>query len=130
MPRGVEVPGDTDPESVLRAIALGYPEAVEDHPWGESAFKVRKKVFLFMGVPAEGCVSLSVKLPESAPVALLEPWASPTGYGLGRSGWVSFAFGPGDDVPVELLEDWIDESYRAVAPKRLVATLAPLADPG
>jgi hypothetical protein len=43
---------------------------------------------------------------------------------------VSFAFGPGDDVPVELLEDWIDESYRAVAPKRLVATLAPLADPG
>ena len=130
MPQGVDVPGGTEPEAVLRAIALGYPEAVEDHPWGESAFKVRKKVFVFMGVPADGCVSLSLKLPESAPVALLEPWASPTGYGLGRSGWVSFAFGPGDDVPVELLEDWIDESYRAVAPKRPVATLAPLADPG
>ena len=121
---------DTGPEAILRAIALGYPEAVEEHPWGESAFKVRTKVFVFMGVPADGCLSLSVKLPESASVALLEPWASPTGYGLGRSGWVSFAFGPGDDVPVERIEDWIDESYRAIAPKRLVATLAPLPDPG
>jgi predicted DNA-binding protein (MmcQ/YjbR family) len=127
---GAEGPAGTAPEAVLRAVALGYPEAVEEHPWGESAFKVRTKVSVFMGVPADGCLSLSVKLPESASVALLEPWASPTGYGLGRSGWVSFAFGPGDDVPVERIEDWIDESYRAIAPKRLVATLAPLPDPG
>ncbi len=123
------MPEATDPEEVLRAIALGYPEAVEEHPWGESAFKVRKKVFVFMGAPAEGSLSLSVKLPDSGPAALLERYASPTGYGLGRSGWVSFAFGPGDDVPVELVEDWIDESYRAVAPKRLVATLPPLDAP-
>ena len=123
-------PAPTDPEAVLRAVALGYPEAVEEHPWGESAFKVRKKVFVFMGEPEQGGLSLSLKLPESGPMALLEPFASPTGYGLGRSGWVSVTFGPDDEVPVELIEDWIDESYRTVAPKRLVATLPPLADPG
>ena len=33
----------------FRESAMGYPDAIEDHPWGESAFKVNKKVFLFMG---------------------------------------------------------------------------------
>ena len=28
-----------------------------------------------------------------------------------------------DEVPVDLLEEWIDESYRAVAPKTLVKQL-------
>jgi hypothetical protein len=48
----------------LRAIALAYPGAIEDHPWGHSAFKVNKKVFLFLGSDEEG-VGLSVKLPRS-----------------------------------------------------------------
>ena len=28
-----------------------------------------------------------------------------------------------DQTPLELLEAWIDESYRAIAPKRVVAEL-------
>ena len=51
------------------------------------------------------------------------PFTSPTGYGLGRGGWVTSAFEPGDDPPVDILCDWIEESYRAVAPKKLVAEL-------
>jgi hypothetical protein len=46
-------------------------------------------------------------------------------YGLGRSGWVTAQFGPGEAPPVELFKEWLDESYRAVAPKRLVKQLAP-----
>ena len=66
----------------LRALALGYPETVEEFPWGHTAVKVRGKSFLFMG-GEEGVLSLSCKLPTSHEAALLLPFASPTGYGLG-----------------------------------------------
>lgn len=109
-------------ESRVREMALAYPEAVEEHPWGESAFKVRKKVFVFMG-GEKGWSGISVKLPESAPAALEEPFTEPTGYGLGKSGWVSARFDEVTEPPFDLLAEWIDESYRAVAPKRLAAQL-------
>jgi predicted DNA-binding protein (MmcQ/YjbR family) len=103
----------------LTAYALGFPEAYEDHPWGEIVAKVNKKVFVFLGVPEKGKFGLSVKLPEAREFAMTFPFTEPTGYGLGKAGWVSASFGPGDDIPVDMLMDWIDESYRAVAPKRL-----------
>jgi predicted DNA-binding protein (MmcQ/YjbR family) len=106
----------------LRAIALAYPGAIEDHPWGHSAFKVNKKVFLFLGSDEEG-VGLSVKLPRSGATALLFPFAKPTGYGLGKSGWVSCKFSLKEKVPLSMLKEWIDESYRAIAPKKLIAQL-------
>ena len=111
------------PDAVLRAHALSYPEASEDFPWGERVVKVRGKVFAFLGRPEEG-LSVTVKLPGSATLALDLPFASPTGYGLGKSGWVTARFSPRAKPPVGLLKQWIDESYRAVAPKRLVAQLA------
>jgi len=106
----------------LREIALALPEAYEDHPWGESAFKVRKKVFLFMHLDGDE-LSLSLKLPLSGEVALTLSFTSPTGYGLGKSGWVSARFAAEDGPPVAMLEAWIEESYRAVAPKKLAAQL-------
>lgn len=109
-------------EARLRAFALGYPEAHEDLPWGHYAFKVKGKSFVFMSKDGD-VVSVSVKLPTSCESALLFPFAEPTGYGLGRSGWVSAKFAAGEEVPFSLLERWIDESYRAVAPKKLVASL-------
>lgn len=109
-------------EAAIRDIAMAYPEAHEDFPWGERAIKVRKKTFVFLhGGPAG--VSLSVKLPRSHEAALLLSFTEPTGYGLGRSGWVSARFAPDEEVPLDLLRQWIDESYRAVAPKRLAALL-------
>jgi predicted DNA-binding protein (MmcQ/YjbR family) len=102
----------------LRGEALGFPGAWEDHPWGDTVVKVGKKIFVFLG--EEG---FSVKLPESAEEALSLPGAEPTGYGLGKAGWVSVRFGGHDDDPVDLYCDWIDESYRAVATKTLVKQL-------
>ena len=108
----------------LIAYALTYPEAHEDHPWDETVVKVRKKVFVFFGSdPAATCFGMGVKLPESAPFVLNEPFADPMGYGLGKSGWVSLTFKTAQEVPVDLCEDLIDESYRAIAPKRLIAGL-------
>jgi predicted DNA-binding protein (MmcQ/YjbR family) len=103
----------------LRTYALSFPESNEEFPWGESAFKVKGKVFLFMRTHEEG-VSLSVKLPQSNATALDKGFAQPTGYGLGKSGWVTCSFEGGERVPIELLKPWIMESWRAVAPKTLV----------
>lgn len=113
----------------LRAYALSLPHATEDFPWGERVAKVNGKVFVFLGtdpVPG-GPMGLSVKLPESGQDALDLPFAKPTGYGLGKSGWVSTTFESGDDPPLAILKGWIRESYRAVAPKKLVTRLE---DPG
>jgi hypothetical protein len=77
-------------------------------------------VALFMRCDGNG-LSLGTKLPASHEAALKHPFAEPTGYGLGKSGWVTATFGPADDIPVEILKEWIEESYRAVAPKGLVA---------
>lgn len=117
------------PEAVaaFREELLGYartlPEAWEDCPWGETVVKVRKKIFVFLGV-GDGShpPGVGFKLPESAHHALSLPGASPAGYGLGRSGWVTLRLA--EPLPsLELSTEWIEESYRAVAPKSLAAKL-------
>jgi predicted DNA-binding protein (MmcQ/YjbR family) len=110
-------------EDRLRELALAFPEVREEFPWGHSAMKVKGKAFVFISASEEG-LSLSMKLPSSGVMALMLPFASPTGYGLGKSGWVTCQFAPGDEIPFELLQEWLDESYRAIAPKKLVAKLA------
>ncbi len=106
----------------LRLYALGLPGAWEDFPWGESVVKVGKKVFVFLGRSGDA-LSVSVKLPSSNLLALDLPFASPTGYGLARGGWVTARFGKGEPPPMDLLTRWIEESYRAVALRRLVKEL-------
>ena len=102
----------------LREAALAYPETREDHPWGEVAIKVKGKVFLFMGDRG-----FSVKLPKSGPAVLKKKFAEPTHYGLGKHGWVSIRYAKDTDVPMKDALAWLDESFRAVAPKRVVAKL-------
>ena len=91
-------------------------------PWGHHAIKVKGKSFVFLAAD-EQTFSLSAKLPSSAGVAVKLPFASATEYGLGKSGWVTARFPRSAKVPVKLLGLWIDESYRAIAPKKLVAQL-------
>lgn len=112
----------------LRELALSYPESHEEFPWGESVIKVRGKIFLFLGVEGEGQeVGFGVKLPHSGDIALSLPFFKPSGYGLGKSGWVQARLGPDDQLPLDMLREWLDESYRAVAPKKLAASLSPIA---
>jgi predicted DNA-binding protein (MmcQ/YjbR family) len=107
----------------LRDFALSLPGAWEDFPWGERVAKVDKKVFVFFGRDDQTAPSLmTVKLVESHGHALAIEGAAPTGYGLGRAGWVNVPV-QAEGVTPELLCDWIEESYRIVAPKRLVAVL-------
>lgn len=112
-------------EDEMRRYALGFPEAIEDHPWDHVAIKVRKKNFVFLGghKDAEGLFSMTVKLPQSAEMVVNLPFVEPSGYGLGRAGWVTVKLSEGDDAEPEMLKEWIEQSYRAVAPKTLVKQL-------
>lgn len=83
---------------------------------------VKDKTFAYLSAPGEP-FSISCKLPQSNALALALPFTEPTAYALGRSGWVSARPPAGEPLPLEMFKAWIDESYRAQAPKKLVAAL-------
>lgn len=105
-------------EAILRAFALQYQETREDFPWGERVVKVRNKIFVTLHGDSRE-LGMTVKLPSSAGIALGLPFVTPMGYGLGKSGWVTARFPRRKPPPLGMLMQWIDESYRAVAPRRL-----------
>lgn len=74
----------------LREWGLTLPGAHLKSPWPNHAdLAVKDKTFAYL--PKEGdSFSLSCKLPYTGSVALDLPFAAPTAYGLGKSGWVSF----------------------------------------
>jgi predicted DNA-binding protein (MmcQ/YjbR family) len=109
-------------EQRLIRFALTFPEATLDHPWDHDAVKVRGKMFATFGGKAGSPkeFSMSVKLPVSAEMALTLPWVEPTGYGLGKSGWVTARIKAGEDMDIETMKGWIAQSYRSIAPKALL----------
>ena len=121
----------------IREFALGLPAAEEDFPWGEPVIKVRRRpgvppwrkekegvygpMFLWLGLRDAANPSVHVKLTRSHEEAMAIAGATPTTIsGLGQWGWLAV---PLDEVDIGLLCDWVDESYRNVAPMRLVAVL-------
>ena len=113
------------PREHAQAYALTFPGAYSEHPWGQTVIKVHKKVFLFVNgaIAPEDGVSLSVKLPHSGADLLQMPFTEPMGYGMGRHGWVTLLLMRGDELPLSARDAGIDESYRAVAPTRMLAAL-------
>ena len=108
-------------EAQLIAFAATFPQAWEDHPWGHTVMKVGKKVFVFFGGEAHPQDELwvTVKLPVSYDMALTLPYMRPAGHGLWRGGWAQLVQPRGDDFDLTTIRGWIDQSYRAVAPKKL-----------
>ena len=107
----------------LRERGLAYPGAHTKSPWpGRLDLAVKDKTFAYLSLEGEP-FSIGCKLPESSAIALELPFCAPTPYGLGKSGWVTAKVPEGEEVPVEMFAAWIEESYRAQAPKKLVAEL-------
>jgi predicted DNA-binding protein (MmcQ/YjbR family) len=105
----------------LERIVAKLPEAerVDIEAWGgEPTFRVRGKNFIFTDLPVS---RMSVKLPveEAAAVVATDAGAEPTGYGLGRHGWVSVVVGAADESRWQIIEEWVRTSYTLVAPKSL-----------
>ncbi|MCX5267615.1 MmcQ/YjbR family DNA-binding protein [Streptomyces sp. NBC_00199] len=110
----------------VREFALGLPGAAEEFPWGESVAKVNGKVFVFLGVDDGGhppAVTLKLRDETAHAHALAAPGAEPAGYGLGRSGWVRVPLEEKGAPAADLLCDWVEESYRTIAPRRLISEL-------
>jgi len=77
--------------AALRAFALQFAGAHEDFPWGERVVKVAKKVFVFLGRDGD-VLSISVKLSDSASVALELPLPNQPPMGWAKRGWVTATF--------------------------------------
>jgi predicted DNA-binding protein (MmcQ/YjbR family) len=107
----------------MRTFGLTYPGAHSKSPWpGHDDLAVNDKTFAYLAAEGEP-FSFSCKLPYTSEVALDLPYAKPTGYGLGKSGWVTFTPSEAEMPPFEQMTEWIDQSYRAQAPRRLVKEL-------
>jgi predicted DNA-binding protein (MmcQ/YjbR family) len=106
----------------LEKIVERLPEAVrvDIEAWdGEPTFRVKGKNFVFAGRDATG-ISVKLGKEEAAALVATDPHAVPTGYGLGRHGWVSITLGPRPTRERwREIEEWVRTSYTLIAPKRL-----------
>jgi predicted DNA-binding protein (MmcQ/YjbR family) len=103
--------------SAVRDLALSFPDAREDHPFGPEShvFKVgggsRMFAILHDGPP----VTVTVKLTkEEREIALTLPFASEAKY-VGRYGWVTARIEDSDCLAAAL--EWLRESYWLRAPE-------------
>ena len=106
----------------IRAHAMTHPEAEEGSSCVNRAFKAGGKNFAFLG-EKEDQVRLRLKLDAS--IADLEKRAKndPERWQIGKGGWTLLIF-PADDAPKEAeLQRWVTESFRLLAPKKIVALL-------
>ena len=127
----------------VRKFALSLPAAAEDFPWGESIIKVERRgvappswrrglihgpMFLWLGRRDVELHAVHVKLTGCHDQAVEMAGAVPTAAsGLGQWGWLTVPLGA---IHVDLLCDWVEESYRNVAPRKLVAQLDRQRRPG
>ena len=109
----------------LKTFGLSLPGTQPKSPWpGHDDVAVNDKTFVYLSISDEdGGLRVSVKLPVTGKDVLRRPAATPTGYGLGKAGWVSVRFAQGEAVPLDTVKRWMMESYRAQAPKRLLKQL-------
>ena len=107
----------------IRALAAKYPEAEKAFLFGDhEVYRVKKKVYLWLGDGEKGGTWISVKLKDSQPAALTLPFVTPSAYGMAKWGWINAEFPRGKE-PLPLIAAWLDESYRHTAPKKLLKLL-------
>jgi hypothetical protein len=115
------------PLTRLRKLCLTLPEAHEVEAWGEPTFRVRNKLFAMYAAPNNhhGAGRPAVWCKAAPGNQALMVRAEPERYFVppyvGPSGWVGVWLdrNPGWSEVKDLMED----SYRLVAPRKLVAVL-------
>lgn len=109
-------------EDRIAAMVARLPEAtrVDIEAWdGEPTFRVNGKNFIFTNRDFTG-VSVKLSKDEAEAVVATDAEVEPTGYGLGRHGWISVTFPKRMGAARwQLIEEWVRTSYTLVAPKRL-----------
>ena len=110
------------PIAKLREICLAFPEAVEKETWGHPTFRVNDKMFVACSIDDEPKPSMTAKAPPGEQKLLLESgdhFFYPA-Y-VGSKGWVGVKLSKSTDW--DEIREVVDDSYRLIAPKRLVKVL-------
>lgn len=103
---------------------MKYPEAEQAWLFGDhEVFRVKQKVFIWVSDGDDGQYGIGVKLRDTQAAALALPFVSPMAYGMAQRGRVNASFKKSQKAPLSLLLEWVEESYRHTAPKRLIAQL-------
>ena len=111
-----------DVSKAIRAVAMALPEATEGQSCVNRAFKAGGKNFAFLG-EKEGECGLRLKLGASIDELVRRAESQPDRYQVGTAGWTMLRFDPDDPPAPDDLETWIVESFRLLAPAKIVATL-------
>ncbi len=93
------------------------PDAVEDHPWGETVFKVGSttgKIFAFLGVPERPRVTVK-PVPDELEGLLALSFVEKAPY-IGRYGWVSLKVE--DEAALDLALELIDTTYAGLKKRK------------
>jgi predicted DNA-binding protein (MmcQ/YjbR family) len=108
----------------LRKLCLGLPGTTEVEAWGHPTFRVNDKIFVGFGGDATGAASLGVKTTREMQSALVasDPRFTIAAY-VGKHGWVNLDLGPSVKVDWGEIEALVHESYRLIAPAKLVQAL-------
>jgi len=102
----------------VRGLAMAMPEATERLAWeAETTWRVRDKIFA-MGTAESGTVSVKATREDQAELVASRPEAYAKSPYVGRFGWVSVALA---EVEPDEFAELLVESWRQIAPKRLVA---------
>ena len=105
----------------IRSLALSFPEAYEDEPWGHPVFKVGDNRMFASMSEEDGVLHLTVKLtPEEREMAQLQPYVSRARW-VGRYGWITAHVADADSLDCAL--EWLRESYWLKCPEHLRAAV-------
>ncbi|MAG56480.1 MAG: phosphoribosylglycinamide formyltransferase [Planctomycetes bacterium] len=105
----------------LRGVCLALPHTAEVEAWGHPTFRVKNKIFATFGEDKEGEASLGFKTTIPEQKILCERDDCRVADYVGRHGWVTMRL-KGRPRWKEI-EAFVIESFRMIAPKRVVQEL-------
>lgn len=101
-----------DPTDEMRRAARTFPDVEEGQSCNQTAFKVGKGAFLFLGPGAKGLgFKAMFRLDHSRPEAEQLAAAHPERFEVGRTGWVTARFSGEQPLQKPLWRRWLAESY-------------------
>ena len=101
-----------DPLAAIRLQAMTFPDVRTGTSCSQSAFKVGKGTFLFLGPGPKGqgfkaMFKLKASMPEAHKLAVQDPKR----FEVGSTGWVTVRFTAEEPMPKRIWEKWLSESY-------------------
>lgn len=110
------MPREADPTRVIREAAEALPDVTSGTSCNQTAYKVKKKAFLYVGPGPKGIgfkamFKLGVSMDEAKALARDDPDRVEVGTG----GWVTTRFTAEKPLPKKIWGRWLKESHALAA---------------